>query len=199
MCVTESPSPSAWRCVLPVTRVPRQASLGSCGDRKRSLIPFLLEKKKKKKKIPAGNVRARGNREVAGATIALKGRASDFMELTWGWPWGVEGWTACCRLEGSPQSALPRFSLAALPVGAACSPLSPHPPEPPALSPHPGGWGAQPWLPAASPSSHRLSAGSYLSEASVVPLPFMRCSGTQAGTRGLLTSPASCASRGPDS
>lgn len=110
----------------------------------------------------------------------------------------MEGWTACCHLEGSPQSALPRSSLTALPVGAACSPLSPHPPKPPALSPHPGG-GAQPWLPAASPSSHQLLAGSYLSEASVVPLPCMRRSGTQAGTRDLPPSQVLCASRGPDS
>lgn len=44
--VTEGASLSACWHVLPVTRTPRQASLESCGDRTKSLIPFLLEKKK---------------------------------------------------------------------------------------------------------------------------------------------------------
>lgn len=46
-------SPCAWRSVFPVTRTPIQASLKSCGDKTRSLIPFLL--KKRIKKILAGN------------------------------------------------------------------------------------------------------------------------------------------------
>lgn len=73
--LTEGASLSACRRMLPVASTPGQASLESCGDRTRSLIPFLLKKKERKKKIPAGNFCASGNREVevAGAIMALKG------------------------------------------------------------------------------------------------------------------------------
>lgn len=64
---------------------------------------------------------------MAGATITLKGTtASDFPELTWGWPWGVAGVDSCLA-----QVLSLGFSLTALPVGAVlCGPLCPPPPTP---------------------------------------------------------------------
>lgn len=45
LCLEGETLSACWS-VLPVTRTPRQASLlESCGDRTKSLIPFLLEKK----------------------------------------------------------------------------------------------------------------------------------------------------------
>lgn len=97
---------------------------------------------------------------MAGA-IALKGTtASDFAELTWGWPWGVEGWAAGCHLVGSPQSAFPWILADSLDSGGCLlGPLfyspSPHPLVPSTL---PSALSTQllVWIFRGSPARHGL-------------------------------------------
>ena len=109
---------------------------------------------------------------MVGAAIALKGRtASDFSELTWGWPRGVGGLGSWLPPPGLTQNAFPWISTDNLDsVGCPLGPLfsCPHPPHP--RCPAPSCW---------------LSASSYLSESSVGPLASMRCLPAQASTQGL--------------
>lgn len=186
--LTEGASLSACRRMLPVASTPGQASLESCGDRTRSLIPFLLKKKERKKKIPAGNFCASGNREVevAGAIMALKGTTEPVTLLS------SRGTASAGGGVGSqlpphelpPKCSPPGSSLTASPGGLRCglSVLRPRPapaPRCPAscFQPHPP-VGAQ-----------RAAACLRLPW---VPHPSRRHPAAQAGTQGLPTSPALC-------